>query len=114
MFSTSNSPCAFLKATRGALTDIASRTDFNGTKLLNGSASSLSFQTGANGGETVTVELSRYAVTTHERSWKPCRSVTICGSAVATIVWSSAASSVASMTALKETRSCRRLIARSP
>jgi flagellin len=42
----------------GALTDIASRTDFNGTKLLNGSASSLSFQTGANGGETVTVELS--------------------------------------------------------
>ncbi|SOE01193.1 flagellin N-terminal helical domain-containing protein [Blastococcus haudaquaticus] len=42
----------------GALTDIASRTDFNGTKLLNGSASSLSFQTGANGGETVTVNLS--------------------------------------------------------
>ncbi|MDT0275636.1 flagellin N-terminal helical domain-containing protein [Blastococcus goldschmidtiae] len=42
----------------GALTDIAARTDFNGTKLLNGSASSLSFQTGANGGETMTVELS--------------------------------------------------------
>ncbi|MGY2064426.1 flagellin N-terminal helical domain-containing protein [Blastococcus sp. SYSU DS0619] len=42
----------------GALTDIAGRTDFNGTKLLNGSASSLSFQTGANGGETMTVELS--------------------------------------------------------
>ncbi|MGY1751719.1 flagellin N-terminal helical domain-containing protein [Blastococcus sp. SYSU D01042] len=42
----------------GALTDIASRTDFNGTKLLNGSASSLSFQTGANGGETMTVDLS--------------------------------------------------------
>ncbi|MGY2002212.1 flagellin N-terminal helical domain-containing protein [Blastococcus sp. SYSU DS1024] len=42
----------------GALTDIANRTDFNGTKLLNGSASSLSFQTGANGGETMTVELS--------------------------------------------------------
>jgi flagellin len=41
-----------------ALTDIADRTDFNGTKLLNGSASSLSFQTGANGGETVAVELS--------------------------------------------------------
>ncbi|MGY1885740.1 MULTISPECIES: flagellin N-terminal helical domain-containing protein [unclassified Blastococcus] len=42
----------------GALTDIATRTDFNGTKLLNGSASSLSFQTGANGGETVSVSLS--------------------------------------------------------
>ncbi|TYP86306.1 flagellin [Blastococcus xanthinilyticus] len=42
----------------GALTDIASRTDFNGTKLLNGSASSLTFQTGANGGETVSVSLS--------------------------------------------------------
>ncbi|MGY1720120.1 flagellin [Blastococcus sp. SYSU DS0552] len=42
----------------GALNDIADRTDFNGTKLLNGSASSLSFQTGANGGETMTVELS--------------------------------------------------------
>ncbi|TQN37481.1 flagellin [Blastococcus colisei] len=42
----------------GALTDIANRTDFNGTKLLNGSASSLTFQTGANGGETVSVSLS--------------------------------------------------------
>ncbi|TFV52460.1 flagellin [Blastococcus sp. TF02A_35] len=42
----------------GALNDIAGRTDFNGTKLLNGSASSLSFQTGANTGETMTVELS--------------------------------------------------------
>ncbi len=42
----------------GALGDIAARTDFNGTKLLNGSASSLSFQTGANGGETVSVTLS--------------------------------------------------------
>jgi flagellin len=45
----------------GALGDIAARTDFNGTKLLNGSASSLTFQTGANGGETVNVTLSNVA-----------------------------------------------------
>ena len=42
----------------GALTDIANRTDFNGTKLLNGSNATLSFQTGANGGETVSVSLT--------------------------------------------------------
>ena len=45
----------------GALTDIAARTDFNGTKLLNGTAGAsgtLTFQTGANNGETMTVELS--------------------------------------------------------
>ncbi|CCG01803.1 flagellin [Blastococcus saxobsidens] len=44
-----------------ALGDIASRTDFNGTKLLQGDgaggALALSFQTGANGGETVTVNI---------------------------------------------------------
>ncbi|MGY1849794.1 flagellin N-terminal helical domain-containing protein, partial [Blastococcus sp. SYSU DS1021] len=44
-----------------ALEDIANRTDFNGTKLLQGdgtlgsAALSLTFQTGANGGETVGV-----------------------------------------------------------
>ncbi|MGY1849467.1 flagellin N-terminal helical domain-containing protein [Blastococcus sp. SYSU DS1021] len=42
---------------QGALDNIADRTDFNGTKLLNGSAATLSFQTGANGGETVSVSL---------------------------------------------------------
>ncbi|SDF09909.1 flagellin [Blastococcus fimeti] len=43
-----------------ALSDIADRTDFNGTKLLNGTAGAsgtLTFQTGANGGETVEVTL---------------------------------------------------------
>src|SRR4051794_36530891 len=58
---------------------------------------------------TVTVEVTRYAVTTQDKSRKPCRSVTISGSAVATIVWSSAASRVASMIALKATISSRRL-----
>lgn len=46
---------------KGALDNIADRTDFNGTKLLQasgGSALSLTFQTGANGGETVSVTLS--------------------------------------------------------
>ncbi|WP_456599741.1 flagellin N-terminal helical domain-containing protein [Blastococcus sp. SYSU DS0616] len=42
---------------KGALEDIAKRTDFNGTKLLN-SASTVTFQTGANGGDTVSVSLS--------------------------------------------------------
>ncbi len=42
----------------GALTDIANRTDFNGTKLLNGSNATLAFQTGANGGEAVSVSLT--------------------------------------------------------
>jgi flagellin len=41
-----------------ALTDIASRTNFNGTKLLDGSSTSLDFQTGANEGETVSVALT--------------------------------------------------------
>src|SRR4051794_29487064 len=42
----------------GALDDIAKRTDFNGTKLLDGVTASLTFQTGANGGETQTVTLA--------------------------------------------------------
>jgi flagellin len=45
-----------------ALSDIASRTDFNGTKLLDGSAGggtgTLVFQTGANAAETVSVDLT--------------------------------------------------------
>ena len=41
-----------------ALTDIADRTDFNGTKLLDGTTASLAFQTGANEGETVSVALT--------------------------------------------------------
>ena len=41
-----------------ALTDIASRTEFNGTKLLDGTTASLSFQVGANAGDTVTVNLT--------------------------------------------------------
>ena len=41
-----------------ALTDIAKRTDFNGTKLLDGSNATLTFQTGANAGETVDVTLT--------------------------------------------------------
>jgi flagellin len=41
-----------------ALTDIANRTNFNGTKLLDGSNATLDFQTGANEGETVSVSLT--------------------------------------------------------
>jgi flagellin len=41
-----------------ALTDIASRTNFNGTKLLDGTSASLVFQTGANEAETVSVALT--------------------------------------------------------
>ncbi len=41
-----------------AINDIATRTEFNGTKLLDGSTASLTFQVGANGGETQTVALS--------------------------------------------------------
>ena len=41
-----------------ALTDIATRTNFNGTALLDGTNASLVFQTGANQGETVTVDLT--------------------------------------------------------
>ena len=47
------------------------------------------------------VEASRYAVTTHERCWSPPRSPTIVGSAVATIVWSSDASRMTSISAPK-------------
>ena len=41
-----------------ALDNIAARTDFNGTKLLNGDNPTLTFQTGANAGETVSVTLT--------------------------------------------------------
>ncbi len=41
-----------------AINDIASRTQFNGAKLLDGSSASLTFQVGANGGETQTVNLA--------------------------------------------------------
>ena len=47
----------------------------------------------------VAVEASMYAVTTQDRWDRPPRSLTIVGSAVDTIVWSSAASSIASMSA---------------
>ncbi len=40
-----------------AINDVATRTQFNGTKLLNGSVTTLTFQVGANGGETVAVNL---------------------------------------------------------
>src|SRR5262249_39904635 len=46
-----------------------------------------------------TVDASRYAVTTQDRCDNPCRSPAIVGSAVATIVWSSAASSIPSSSA---------------
>src|SRR6516225_1542256 len=46
-----------------------------------------------------TVDASRYAVTTQDRCDSPCRSPAIVGSAVATIVWSSAASSSPSSSA---------------
>ena len=45
------------------------------------------------------VAVSRYAVTTQESSFSPPRSLVIVGSAVDTIVWSSAASSIVSMRA---------------
>ena len=41
----------------GAIDDIANDTKFNGTNLLNGT-STLSFQVGANGGETISVTMS--------------------------------------------------------
>jgi flagellin len=40
-----------------AINDIANRTQFNGTKLLDGSSATLTFQVGANGGETQDVTL---------------------------------------------------------
>ena len=43
------------------LDDIASKTTFNGTKLLNGSYSSKNFQVGANAGETLTVAIGNMA-----------------------------------------------------
>ncbi len=46
-----------------------------------------------------TVEASRYAVMTQDRCDSPCRSPAMVGSAVATIVWSRAASSMPSSSA---------------
>jgi flagellin len=43
------------------LDDIASKTTFNGTKLLNGSYSSMNFQVGSNAGETLTVGIGNMA-----------------------------------------------------
>jgi flagellin len=43
------------------LDDIASKTTFNGTKLLNGSYSSMNFQVGSNAGETLTVSIGNMA-----------------------------------------------------
>jgi flagellin len=40
-----------------SINDIATRTSFNGTKLLDGSTTTLTFQVGANGGETQDVTL---------------------------------------------------------
>jgi len=42
----------------GALTDIANRTEFNGTKLLDGTNASLTFQVGSKDGDTLTVDLT--------------------------------------------------------
>src|SRR3954451_4396291 len=58
----------------------------------------------------VTVEASRYDVTTQDRWLAPPRSLTIVGSAVATIVWSSAASSIANIRPPKITQICRCVI----
>jgi flagellin len=41
-----------------ALTDIANRTEFNGTKLLDGTNASLTFQVGSNAGDTLTTNLT--------------------------------------------------------
>ncbi len=41
-----------------ALDDVAKRTDFNGTKLLDGNTASLTFQVGSNSGDTLTVNLA--------------------------------------------------------
>ena len=43
----------------GALTDIATRTEFNGTKLLDGTNATVDFQVGAKDGDTLTVTLHR-------------------------------------------------------
>ena len=47
-----------------AIDDIATRTEFNGTKLLDGSVASLTFQVGANGGETQSITLSSMTAAT--------------------------------------------------
>ncbi len=47
-----------------AIDDIASRTKFNGQALLDGTTTSLTFQVGANGGETQTVNLTDMTATT--------------------------------------------------
>src|SRR5256885_13290356 len=52
----------------------------------------------------LTVDASRYAVTTHDRCCSPPRSPTIVGSAVDTIVWSSDASRITIISAPKITR----------
>jgi flagellin len=48
---------AEVKQLQAAIDQIASTTQFNGTHLLDGSASTLTFQVGANSGETLTVSL---------------------------------------------------------
>ena len=53
------------------------------------------------------VEASRYAVTTQDRCSRPPRSLTMVGSAVETMVWSSAASSMPSSSAPIETITLR-------
>src|SRR3954449_5214944 len=60
-----------------------------------------------------TVTARRYAVTTQERCWSPPSSPTIVGSAVETIVWSSDASSMTSMSPLTTRRIERRSAGRS-
>ena len=50
------------------------------------------------------VEARRYAVTTHERWFNPCRSPAMVGSAVDTIVWSSDARNMPSISAERITR----------
>ncbi len=42
----------------GALTDIATRTEFNGTKLLDGTNATVDFQVGSKDGDTLTVTLT--------------------------------------------------------
>src|SRR5919204_3170767 len=54
-----------------------------------------------------TVDASRYDVTTHERWFRPPRSPTIVGNAVETIVWSSAARNMPSISAAKTVQSAR-------
>jgi flagellin len=49
---------AEFQALKSELDDIANKTTFNGTKLLDGSYSSKSFQVGSNAGETLSVSVS--------------------------------------------------------